>query len=448
MADKVIVIGAGLAGLAATTALASRGYQVTLVEARGRFGGRAGSFTDSTTGQMIDVCQHVSMGCCTNFAHFCKTVGIDRYMQPQPCLYFMTKDRRVSRFSAGRLPAPLHLAGSFLGLHYLSYSEKLHIAYGLACLRATPSSADPPFVTWLEEHRQAPATIARFWGLVLTSALNEVPEKIGLKYARKVFVDGFMRHRRGFEVELPTVPLGRLYGEELEAWFREHQVEVIFQQAVKSLEVRDERVAGALCRSGELLQGDRFIASVPSDRLIELLPEEIIENESYFSNLKKLEPSPITSVHLWYDRQVLQHPHVVLVDCLGQWVFNRGEVCPGEFYLQVVVSAARQFRGLTHDQVQNLIVTELQQLFPEAARAAILRTKVVTERGATFSAFPGVDSLRPDQRSPLINLYVAGDWTNTGWPATMESAVRSGYLAAEKLLEDSHRKEKLVQPDL
>jgi squalene-associated FAD-dependent desaturase len=448
MADKVIVIGGGLAGLAATTALASRGFHLTLVEARGRFGGRAGSFTDSTTGQMIDACQHVSMGCCTNFAHFCKMVGIDRYLQPQPCLYFMTKDGRVSRFSASRLPAPLHLAGSFLGLHYLSLSEKLRIACGLACLKATPSSADPPFVIWLEEHRQTPATIGRFWGLVLTSALNEVPEKIGLKYARKVFVDGFMSHRRGFEVELPTVPLGRLYGQELETWLREHHVEVIFQQAVKGLEMRDGRIAGALCRSGELLLGDRYIAAVPFDRLIELLPEEIVEKESYFSNLRKLESSPITSVHLWYDRPVLDYPHVVLVDCVGQWVFNRGEVCPGEFYLQVVVSAARQFRGLTHEEVQKLIVTELQQIFPEVALATLLRTKVVTERGATFSAFPGVDSLRPDQRSPLINLYVAGDWTNTGWPATMEGAVRSGYLAAERLLEDNRTMERLVQPDL
>jgi squalene-associated FAD-dependent desaturase len=448
MADKVIIIGAGLAGLAATTALASRGYQITLVEARGRFGGRAGSFTDSTTGQMIDACQHVSMGCCTNFAHFCKTVGIDRYLQPQPCLYFMTKDRRVSRFSASRLPAPLHLAVSFLGLHYLTYSEKLRIAYGLACLKATSSSADLPFMSWLEEHRQTPTTIARFWGLVLTSALNEVPDNIGLKYARKVFVDGFMAHRRGFEVELPAVPLGRLYGQELETWLREHHVEVIFQQAVKRLEMRDGRIVGALCRSGEVLHGDKYVATVPFDRLIEMLPKEIIEKESYFSNLNKLEPSPITSVHLWYDRPVLKYPHIVLVDCVGQWVFNRGEACPGEFYLQVVVSAARQFRGLNHDEVQTLIVTELQQIFPEAAQASILRSKVVTERGATFSAVPGVDSLRPDQRSPLANLYVAGDWTNTGWPATMEGAVRSGYLAAERLLEANDIKENLVQPDL
>jgi squalene-associated FAD-dependent desaturase len=397
---------------------------------------------------MIDACQHVSMGCCTNLAHFFKTVGIDRFLKPQPCLYFMTKDRKVSRFSAGWLPAPLHLAGSFLGLHFFSFSEKLRIAYGLACLKATSSSADPPFLTWLEMHRQTPATIARFWGLVLTSALNEAPENIGLRYARKVFVEGFMTHRKGFEMELPTVPLGRLYGEELETWLQEHHVEVKFQEAVKGLEVRDRRVAGTLSRSGEPLQGDHFIVTVPFDRLIDLLPQEVIENERYFSNLKKLQLSPITSVHLWYDRPVVNYPHLVLVDCVAQWIFNRGEVSPGEFYLQVVVSAARQFRGLTHDEVQKLIVTELGEVFPKAADATILRARVVTERGATFSAVPGIDSLRPDQRSPLANLYVGGDWTNTGWPATMESAVRSGYLAAEKLLEDDHRKERLVQPDL
>ncbi len=164
--------------------------------------------------------------------------------------------------------------------------------------------------------------------------------------------------------------------------------------------------------------------------------------------MKNLTPSPITSVHLWFDKPAMKLPHAVLIDCLGQWVFDRGEVAPGEFYLQVVVSAARDLKGLGRDEIQRRIVEELAGLFPPVARATLLRAKVVTEHAATFSAVPGVDQWRPVQSSPVANLAVAGDWTATGWPATMEGAVRSGYLAAEAILERTGQPAKLVQPDL
>src|SRR5262249_36620439 len=218
MAERVAELGAGRAGLAAVAALPPRGYRVRLLEARPRAGVRAASFPDAASGQLVDTCQHVSMGCCTNFAHFCRTVGIAHLLRPQPMLWFVTPDRRLSRFAAGPLPAPLHLIGSFLRAHYLSLTEKLRVAWGLTCLSRTADDGHPPFLEWLIAHRQTPRTLTRFWGLVLTSALNESPERIGLRYARKVFLDGFLRHRKGFEVELPTVPLGRLYGEELRGW--------------------------------------------------------------------------------------------------------------------------------------------------------------------------------------------------------------------------------------
>jgi hypothetical protein len=178
-----------------------------------------------------------------------------------------------------------------------------------------------------------------------------------------------------------------------------------------------------------------------------LLPPELAA-DPFFAGAKELAPSPITSVHLWYDRPPLDLPHAVLVDCLGQWVFGRGEVAPGEFYLQVVVSAARPLRGLGRDEVLRRIVEELARVFPTAARARLLRGKVVTEHAATFSAVPGVDRWRPPQATPVRNLVLAGDWTATGWPATMEGAVRSGYLAAETILDRVGRPTRLLRPDL
>jgi len=444
--DRVLIIGGGLAGLAAATALAPRGFDVTLLESRNRLGGRASSFQDAVTGQLIDACQHVSMGCCTNLAHFCRTVGIDRYLATQPCLHFVTPDRRVSRFRADRFPAPFHLGRSFLAAHYLTPAEKLRVAWGLAWLHHTSPDSDPPFLPWLQSHRQTQRTIDRFWGLVLTSALNESCDRIGLRYARKVFIDGFLRHRRGFEIEVPTVPLGQLYGDELRTWLNQHDVRLALNQGVRRIEVENGRVQRLLLRQAEPMTADWYLSTVPFDRLLDLLPAEVIEEHEVFRRLRNLETSPIASVHVWLDRPVLKLPHVVLVGCAGQWVFNRGETSPGEWYLQVVVSAARQFRGLGHDEIQRLIIEELRRLFP--APATVLRARVVTEHAATFSAVPGVDRWRPRQTTPLDNLFLAGDWTATGWPATMEGAVRSGYLAAEALLRRTGTHATLVQPDL
>jgi squalene-associated FAD-dependent desaturase len=446
--ERVIIIGGGLAGLAAAASLAPRGFKITLLEARNRLGGRAGSFHDAASGQLVDTCQHVSMGCCTNLAHLCRTLGIAHFLQPQKCLYFMTPDRRLSRFRAGPLPAPFHLARSFLAAHYLSPAEKLRIAWGLACLLRSNSSDDPPFQDWLARHRQTPRTVERFWGLVLVSALNETADRIGLRYARKVFVDGFLRHRRGFEIELPAVPLGRLYGDELQGWLRRHGVDLYLQRGVRALEVAGDRIDRLVLRDGDSLQADWYIAAVPFDRLLDLFPSEVIEKHPRFHNLRNLETAPITSVHLWYDRPIMRLPHLVLVGCVSQWLFNRGETAPGEHYVQVVVSAARQFRGLGRDEVEGQVRDELARLLPPARTARLLRARVVTEHQATFSAVPGVDRWRPPQASPLENLYLAGDWTATGWPATMEGAVRSGYLAAEALLNRLGVHVSLVQPDL
>jgi squalene-associated FAD-dependent desaturase len=388
------------------------------------------------------------MGCCTNLAHFFRTVGVAHFIEPQPTLYFMTPDRRVSTFRGGMLPAPLHLAGSFLRAHYFTWREKLRIAWGLHCLRRMPDDVDPPFREWLEQHGQTPRIVDRFWGLVLVSALNESPDRIGLRYARKVFVDGFLRHRRGFEVEVPSVPLARLYGEELQKWLGAHEVSLQLNTAARALKATGDRVESVEFRGGESIRTEWIISTVPFDRLLDLLPAGVADEMPYFARLRQLETSPITSVHVWYNRPVMDLPHVVLIDSIGQWVFNRGKTAPGEFYLQVVVSAARQFRGLGHDDVQRGMVAELSGLFPAAQPDALVRARVVTEHAATFSAVPGVDQWRPDQRSPLQNLFVAGDWTATGWPATMEGAVRSGYLVAEKLLAQVGVQEKIVQPDL
>jgi squalene-associated FAD-dependent desaturase len=431
---NVIVIGGGLAGLAAAVSLGEAGFDVTIFESRNRLGGRASSFQDAASGQLIDACQHVSMGCCTNLAHFFRTIGVDHLIQRQGALRFMTPDRKVSIFRSEPWPAPFHLSASFLRAHFLTAAEKLRIAWGLAAIRRPSAGGDdPPFSDWLAAHHQTPRTISRFWGLVLTSALNEEPARVGLRYARKVFVDGFMRDRRGFDVEVPTVPLATLYGKELQSYLDMREIRLRLQEAARLVHIEGKRASGVELRSGEMLPADIVVSAVPFDRFLTLLPDPVVDAYPCFANLRRLETSPITSVHIWYDRPVMSVPQIVLIDCLGQWVFNRGQSKSGEQYLQVVVSAARPFRGWGNDEIMRRITTELAQLLPDAARARVVRARVVTEHDATFSAVPGVDRWRPNQVAPIENLYLAGDWTQTGWPATMEGAVRSGYLAAEAI---------------
>lgn len=447
-APSVLVIGGGLAGLASAAALAENGFRVTLLESRNRLGGRAGSFVDPTSGQLVDACQHVSMGCCTNFAHFCRTVGIDHFLRPQPTLYFVTPDRRMSRFEADPLPAPFHLARALWKAHYFTLGDKSRIAWGMLRLRMTPADHDVPLLDWLKRNRQNDRTIARFWNVVLVSALNDVVENLGLKYARKVFVDGFLTHPKGFEVQLPTVPLGRFYGEEMLAWFASRGVEIVLNANVKSIEIDGDRVARVTLRDGSERVADHYVAAVPFDRLLALLPSRTISQHSVFESLARLQVSPITSVHFWFDRPVTTLPHLVLVDSIGQWLFNRGETEPGRHYLQVVISASEELEKFGVDGIRRVILDEIRERLPEARRATVLHSRVVTEHRATFRAVPGVDALRPGQETPINNLVLAGDWTRTGWPATMEGAVRSGYLAAEAILRRAGRPAPFVQADL
>ncbi len=425
--SKVLVIGGGLAGLAAAAELGSHGHSVTIFESKARLGGRAGSFLDPASGQLVDACQHVSMGCCTEFTRFCRTVGIDHLLAPQPTLYFMTPDGRVSRFEATRLFAPFHLTRSFLRIRYLTLCDKLRIAWGLHCLSKLPADRDEPLRPWLDRHRQNTRTIERFWSVVLVSALNETVDRVGLKYARKVFVDAFLTDRRGFEVQIPTVPLDRLYGDELLAWFAKNRVTVESNAGVASIETEGDRATCVRLRDGTTRSADGYVLAVPWHRVADLCPAIAAPN---------LEPSPITSVHLWFDRPITDLPHIVLIDCLGQWLFNRGEVAPGEFYVQVVASASRELADAGNTAALDRIEAEVRSILPAARPARLIRSRVVTEHSATFAPVPGVDEHRPGPRTKFANLVLAGDWTATGWPATMEGAVRGG-VAAARILSDA-----------
>jgi len=318
----------------------------------------------------------------------------------------------------------LHLNRLLLGAHYLTATEKLRIAYGLGRLVLASASVDPPLHEWLSKHGQTENTIRKFWAVVFVSALNERVEHLGLKYARKVVMDGFIRHRDAYTVHIPRVPLVKLYGEELAAYLRRWKVQVKLESAVRTVESTSVRL-----RNGDSHDFDAVVLAVPFERVPGLLPDNG-DGVPQVRQLKRLAHSPITSVHVWTASPVMEIPHTVLIDGLGDWVFNRGATEHGEYLIQVVISASTEATAQGQDALCERILSELQRLYPRLRTHPPVRTKVITEQRATFRATPGVDAHRPTQQTASPGLFLAGDYTLTGWPATMEGAVRSGNLCA------------------
>lgn len=478
---RVAIVGGGLAGLATAVALADQGFSIELFEARRRWGGRASSFEDTRTGGLVDHCQHVSMGCCTNLADFARRVGIDHDFRRHRVLHFIGPDGRQYDFRGSAwLPPPLHLLPGLLKLGYLSWRERLAIVRAmprLARWRQGQDDAGESIGAWLRRQGQTPHAMRCFWSVVLVSALGEQLDRAGIRYARQVFVDGFMASRDGYVVEIPSVPLAMLYGKKLAGWLCDHGVKLHPSTPIGRIEGNRRQVQAVVTADQRRLAVDFVVSAVPWRALARLLEQPAFAAVAALAQAAKIQSSPITGVHLWFDRPITPLPHAVLVDRLSQWVFYRGTATnnddsttdesdhlspnagaaesraandppAAEHYYQIVISAWRNVAAGQRDDVVRQIVEELRDVWPEARKARLIRWRLVTEGEAVFSATPDVDRLRPSQQTEIANLFLAGDWTATGWPSTMEGAVRSGYLAAEGVLRAVGRPRHIVKPDL
>lgn len=454
---RVAIVGGGLAGLAAAAAICRRGCQVTVYESRRQLGGRAASFRDPQTDELVDHCQHVGMGCCTNLADLTVRTGIAGLLRRHRVLHFFGADGRRSDLTASRLlPPPLHLAPALARLHYLCWRDRLAIARAMWRLMRLKQTGDTQTAgQWLRDQRQSPEAIDRFWSVVLVSALGDSVDRVSLAYARKVFVDGFLAARRACEIDVPTVPLARLYTQGLQAWLAGHGVEIRLGAPVRQVAGDAQRATGLALGDGTQRECDAVIVAVPWQRVAELLPSTMHPALPWLEGLQRIAASPISAVHLWFDQPVTGLEHAVFVGTLVQWVFARPPAWPvgppagRAHYYQAVISASREMAGRDRGQVVAQIVAELARAWPAVRQARLLRWRLVTEQAAVFSAAPRVDTLRPPQATAVPRLFLAGDWTATGWPATMEGAVRSGYLAAEAVLRAMDKPaEPIVAPDL
>jgi zeta-carotene desaturase len=391
------------------------------------------------------------------------------------------------------LPAPLHLTPSFLRLKFLSLRDKLSVARGLAALIGPPpqnncknknnNKEEESFHDWLVRNRQTPTAIERFWKPILVSALSEEMDRIAVPYAAQVVRESMKSHSAR-RMGIPTVPLTHLY-DAARDYISERGGTVRLRNSIQSFLPRERGVRLKLQDSEE--EFDYAVLAVPFDSLTKLLPDSI-ESRELRDKLAYFETAPITGVHFWFDRQITDLPHAVLLDRTIQWMFHKSQLLDREgttsvvpnalnpslssraeqkhslandfaesrdlqlnsagSYVELVISSSKSLIEKSRQEIIDLALKELREFFPQARDAKLVKATVIKEVNATFSPTPGIDQYRPSSQTVWPRVFLAGDWTATGWPATMEGAVRSGYLAAEAVAGAAGRPRNFMVPDL
>ncbi len=454
----VTVVGGGIAGIAAACALVGSGYRVHLLERRPYLGGRASSWEHPGTGEVIDNCQHVLIGRCTSLLDLYRRLDALDSIRWYDRFTFLTPRTSghagsISIIQPGPLPAPFHSTLAFLRAPAFSLRDKLAIARGLSSFlsRLPPDSAEN-FLHWLRRHGQTQRAIDRFWKPVLVSALNEDLDRISVRYAAKVFRESFLLSPESGRMGVPAIPLSELYGKAAD-YLRERGSHVSLRTSADSLAPAEK---GWVTRaSGQTIPSDTVVLALSFEAMATLLPA-LPQNPAALAlaaRLAQFEHSPITGIHLWFDREITRLDHAVLLDTTIQWMFNKSRLQPSHrrsegSYLELVVSASRSLVPMQRQPIVDLALAELAQFFPAVASATLLKAAVVKEVRATYSVRPELDQLRPSAASPWPNVFLAGDWTATGWPATMEGAARSGYLAASAVTQALGTPQNFLAPEL
>jgi len=429
---RVVVCGGGLAGIAAACEASLRGARATLIERRPFLGGKAFSFLDPEAGTEVDNGQHVFLGCCTAYVGLLRLLGTIGLTEIQPSLDAPVRDRagRVGALRTGPLPAPLHIGPSFIAYPHIGVRDKARAAAALGLLGGMGSQQRAAldgvsFRDWLHGHGQGDRVIERFWDLIVLPTCNDRSDRVSAALAAFVFVEGLMRTRGGSAIGWPKVGLTRLVDPAARRFLASRDGIVLTGRAVAQAGEGYVELA-----DGERLEADAVVLALPPERVRRIAPAALPEDP-------ELGSSPIVNVHVWYDRPVMDGRFTAVLESPAQWIFNRSAMAglpgPGQ-HLAISVSGAREEVERPRDELVDSFRAELEQLFPRARHARVERLAVVKEPQATFSAAPGQAARRPPARTPLQGVALAGAWTDTGWPATMEGAVRSGIRAAREAL--------------
>jgi zeta-carotene desaturase len=426
----VLIIGGGIAGIAAAVRLSGRGVPVTLLETRKKLGGRATSFTDVRSGEILDNCQHVVLGCCTNYLDLLGRLGVSEKIRWHDEQYWVEEGGRVSVLRPGVCPTPLHFLGSILRARFMSWSDVGALSVAIAAImRADRGQHEQEtFGAYLARLEQPESFVRRFWSPVIVSACNMDVGRVSASAALHVFQEGFLANRAAARIGVPGVPLVDLYAN-AEEIIASAGGRVVLGAGVASV---DE--GGATTSDGERYEAGHVICAVPVERVNRVVDERVRARDRRFGALDSFTHSPILGVHLRFAAPVMEFPHAVLVDRPTQWLFRKDEA--GR-YLHAVISAADEWVAMSEEEIARRVLEDVRACFPGARGVELERARAVKEKLATFAPVPGVEALRPGTTGAGSSIVLAGDYVRTGWPATMEGATRSGYLAAAAVLGES-----------
>lgn len=441
--DKTVtVIGGGVAGMSAACALAEAGLRVQLAERRGYLGGRASSYLHPGVNEVIDNCQHVLFGCCTNLSGFYHRIGVaDRIHWTSEMTMIEPGGRRSplgpSRLGSWGLPAPLHGLSKLLAAHAFTLADKIALARAFATLmQPVPGDSNESLGAWLRRHGQTEGALNHFWRLVIASALNAEIDSIAMPYAAKVIRELFMNSAFAGSMGMSSVPLSDLYAG-AQQFLAQRGATILLNTNVESAAWDEAARQWTVTTRTDTLTSDLLVLALPFEATAKLLPHmpPAAGAAVLAHQLEQHEHWPICSVHLWFDREITTLDHAVLLDREIHWMYNKSRIQPWRkgkgSYLELVISTSRSFAALPREQAIAQAVSELAEFFPLVKEAKLEKAALVKEVRATFGVPPGIDAARPTAVSPWPQCFLAGDWTATGWPSTMESAARSGHLAAE-----------------
>jgi squalene-associated FAD-dependent desaturase len=438
----VVVIGGGFAGLSAGVALAEAGFRVAVLERKPKLGGRAYSFPDPEGGDWVDNGQHVLMGCYTETLDFIKKIGTydQLVFRDRLDIEMIAPDGKRARLRSGWLPGPFHMVSALTRYRMLTVGERASVLMAGARLMAMRRFGrkrleNTTVAAMLKNLRQSERACERFWYPLAIATLNEEPDKSSAALMAEVWGRAFFGRRRDSSFVYSKVGLSDLYCQAAEDFIQARGGMVAARVGVETLEMDGDHTVGCVrLRDGKKLEAANFVAAVPNVALLAMLTDGMRE-EPFFARLAELKPSPIICVHVWLDRDVTDCAFVGFIGTTTQWLFNkrvifaqRGDEQGG--YLSFVISGARDLVDRSNEELLDQVLDDLHKMIPASREAKLIKALVIKEKQATIAPDCESHQLRPPSTTPIDNLFLAGDWIQTGLPATIESAVMSGRAAA------------------
>ena len=441
----VVIIGGGIAGLAAAVRLIQLGIKPIVLEKRPFLGGRAYSFTDSETGIEIDNGQHVFVGACDQYQQYIADIGASDQIRLEDRIGFpVLKNGKTSWLKARKLPGMLANLSALLGYKHVGTAGKLRILWGLLSIKLTRLGKNSPhdqitFDDWLRDHSQNDETIRNFWNLIILPSLNDDITGVSAFTGIELFKVALLGAANNPAMGIPLSGLSTLVGENAKKYIESHGGEIRTGIDVESLHIDKGEISGVRTSNDELIEGEAVVSAVPANAMTKLIPGGNDGQPDFFTAAESVRTAPIVAVHIWYDRPVLTEKFVATLDSPLQWVFNdtdlKSRTDSGQ-HVVISLSGAWEWQDQPKQELREIFIAEMEKTFPAAREAEITKFTIVKMLEATFRVEPGSHQRRLSQRTPLPGFYLAGDWTDTGWPSTMESAVRSGNLAARYIVED------------